>query len=186
MVRVMPILLEESLKQVPLSKWGWAGRMPTALAWVVTRLQVESRAHGHLHRRSGTIVSLRHSLVTSGELVKSPAGAYQWKAVGEGADTAVPDAHDPAKRHAPMMTTADLALRQDPIYEPISRRFYENPDEFADAFARAWFKLTHRDMGPIECYLGSEVPSEELIWQDPVPNQTGELINDSEYFKPKS
>ena len=81
----------------------------------------------------------------------------------------VPDAHDPSKRHAPMMTTADMALRMDPIYEPISRRFHENPDEFADAFARAWFKLTHRDMGPRSRYLGPEVPDEELMWQDPVP-----------------
>ncbi len=102
-------------------------------------------------------------------LVKSPAGAWQWVAVGEGADTAVPDAHDPDKRHAPIMTTADMALRLDPIYAPISKRFHENPDEFADAFARAWFKLTHRDMGPISRYLGPEVPEEELIWQDPIP-----------------
>jgi catalase-peroxidase len=110
-------------------------------------------------------------------LVKSPAGAYQWQAVGEGADTLVPDAHDPAKRHAPMMTTADLALRMDPAYEKISRRFMENPDEFADAFARAWFKLTHRDMGPKACYLGKEVPAEDLIWQDPVPAVSHELID---------
>ena len=102
-------------------------------------------------------------------LVKSPAGAFQWKAVGENADTLVEDAHDPNKRHAPMMTTADMALRLDPIYGPISKRFSENFDEFADAFARAWFKLTHRDMGPIARYLGAEVPSETLIWQDPIP-----------------
>ena len=111
------------------------------------------------------------------ELVKSPAGAYQWVPKdGAGSDT-VPDAHDQTKKHAPMMTTADLALRMDPIYEPISRRFYENPDQFADAFARAWFKLTHRDMGPITRYLGSEVPKEELIWQDPIPAVTHKLIN---------
>jgi catalase-peroxidase len=101
-------------------------------------------------------------------LEKSPAGAWQWKPTNPKAATTVADAHDPNVTHAPMMTTADLALRMDPIYEPISRRFYENPDEFADVFARAWFKLTHRDMGPISCYLGSEVPKEELIWQDPV------------------
>src|SRR5439155_21459399 len=94
------------------------------------------------------------------ELVKSPAGAYQWAPKdGAGAD-AVPDAHDPSLRHAPMMSTADIGLRVDPVYEPIARRFYENPDEFADAFARAWFKLTHRDMGPIARYLGPEVPTE--------------------------
>ena len=113
-------------------------------------------------------------------LVKSPAGAWQWEAIGEGADTLVPDAHDPSKRHAPIMTTADLALRMDPIYAPISRRFYENPDEFADAFARAWFKLTHRDMGPRACYLGKEVPAEELIWQDPIPAVTHDLVDEAD------
>jgi catalase-peroxidase len=111
------------------------------------------------------------------ELTKSPAGAHQWKPKGDGGAGTVPDAHDPAKSHAPMMLTSDLALRFDPIYEPISRRFFENPDQFADAFARAWFKLTHRDMGPVSRYLGSEVPSEVLIWQDPVPAQTGKLID---------
>lgn len=112
------------------------------------------------------------------ELTKSPAGAHQWTAKG-GEDT-VPDAHDSSRRHAPMMTTADMALRMDPIYEPISRRFYQNPDQFADVFARAWFKLTHRDMGPRVRFLGSEVPSEELIWQDPVPAVTHELVNDQD------
>ena len=121
------------------------------------------------------------------ELTKSPAGAHQWKPkAGAGADT-VPDAHNPSKRHAPTMLTADLALRADPIYEKISRRFFENPDEFADAFARAWFKLTHRDMGPIVRYLGTEVPKEELIWQDPVPAVTHQLIdnNDIDSLKAK-
>ncbi len=111
------------------------------------------------------------------ELTKSPAGAYQWKPKdGAGAGT-VPDAHDPVKRRAPAMLTTDLALRFDPVYEKISRRFYENPDQFADAFARAWFKLTHRDMGPRSRYLGPEVPAEELIWQDPIPTVDHELIN---------
>ncbi len=111
------------------------------------------------------------------ELTKSPAGAHQWKPKdGVGAGT-VPDAHNPSKRHAPTMLTADLALRMDPIYEKISRRFLENPDELADAFARAWYKLTHRDMGPITRYLGPEVPKEELIWQDPVPAVTHQLID---------
>lgn len=114
------------------------------------------------------------------ELTKSPAGAHQWTPKdGAGAGT-VPDAHDPAKSHAPTMLTTDLSLRMDPEYEKISRRFYENPDEFADAFARAWFKLTHRDMGPIARYLGPEVPSEELIWQDPIPATDYELINDQD------
>ncbi len=113
-------------------------------------------------------------------LVKSPAGAFQWEAVGEGAATAVPDAHDPEKRHAPMMTTADLALRMDPIYAPISQRFLENPNQFADAFARAWFKLTHRDMGPKECYLGSDVPQEDLIWQDAIPVMKQDILDDKD------
>jgi catalase-peroxidase len=111
------------------------------------------------------------------ELTKSPAGAYQWKPKGGAGAGAVPDAHDPSKRHAPSMLTTDIALRVDPVYEKISRRFYENPDQLADAFARAWFKLTHRDMGPRSRYLGPEVPTEELIWQDPVPAADHELIN---------
>ncbi|MEW5354154.1 catalase/peroxidase HPI [Streptomyces sp. 16-176A] len=111
------------------------------------------------------------------ELFKSPAGANQWRPKdGAGAGT-VPDAHDPGKRHAPTMLTTDLALRFDPVYEQISRRFLENPDEFADAFARAWFKLTHRDMGPVARYLGPEVPAETLLWQDPLPERTHELID---------
>lgn len=111
------------------------------------------------------------------ELTKSPAGAQQWiPKHGMGANT-VPDAHEAGKRHTPIMFTTDLALRIDPIYEPISRRFLENPDQFADAFARAWFKLTHRDMGPIARYLGPEVPQEELIWQDPIPAVNHELID---------
>ena len=111
------------------------------------------------------------------ELTQSPAGAHQWQPKDGAAADAVPDAHNPAKRHAPMMTTADMALMMDPIYEPISRRFHENPDEFADAFARAWFKLTHRDMGPRARYLGADVPAEELIWQDPIPAATHQLID---------
>jgi catalase-peroxidase len=111
------------------------------------------------------------------ELTKSPAGAHQWKPKGDGGAGTVPDAHDPARRHAPMMLTTDLALRVDPAYEKISRRFFENPNEFADAFARAWFKLTHRDMGPRVRYLGAEVPAEELIWQDPVPPVTYPLVD---------
>jgi catalase-peroxidase len=111
------------------------------------------------------------------ELVKSPAGANQWLAKDVAEEDMVVDAHDPSKKHRPMMTTADLSLRYDPIYEPIARRFQQNPEEFADAFARAWFKLTHRDMGPRSRYLGPEVPEEELIWQDPVPPVDHELID---------
>jgi catalase-peroxidase len=114
------------------------------------------------------------------ELAKSPAGAHQWKPkAGAGADT-VPDAHDPSKRHAPTMLTTDIALRVDPAYEKVSRNFYENPDHFADAFARAWFKLTHRDMGPRSRYVGSELPAEVLIWQDPIPAVEHALINDQD------
>ena len=114
------------------------------------------------------------------ELTKSPAGAHQWKPKGDAGANTVPDAHDPSKRHAPMMTTADMALKMDAIYEPISRRFAENPDEFADVFARAWFKLTHRDMGPRTLYLGKEAPTEDMIWQDPVPPVDFELINEQD------
>jgi catalase-peroxidase len=111
------------------------------------------------------------------ELTKSPAGAHQWKPKGGAGAGTVPDAHDPSKRHAPSMLTTDLSLRFDPVYEKISRRFYENPDQLADAFARAWFKLTHRDMGPRARYLGPEVPAEELIWQDPIPAVNHKLID---------
>ena len=112
------------------------------------------------------------------ELTKSPAGAYQWTPKNGAAAGTVPDAHDPSKRHAPSMLTTDLALRFDPDYEKISRRFYQNPDQLADAFARAWFKLTHRDMGPRSRYLGPEVPAEEMIWQDPIPASNTEPINE--------
>ncbi|MFV8365949.1 catalase/peroxidase HPI [Flavobacterium sp. XS1P27] len=114
------------------------------------------------------------------ELTKSPAGAHQWKPKGDAGAGTVPDAHDPSKSHQPFMLTTDLSLRVDPVYEKISRHFFENPDVFNDAFARAWFKLTHRDMGPKVRYLGNEVPAEELIWQDPVPNVTHELINEQD------
>lgn len=120
------------------------------------------------------------------ELTKSPAGAHQWKPKnGAGAGT-IPDAHEPDKKNDPFMLTTDLSLREDPIYGPISRHFYENPDEFADAFARAWYKLTHRDMGPRTRYLGPEVPAEELIWQDPIPTVTHELIDDQDIAALKS
>jgi len=114
------------------------------------------------------------------ELTKSPAGKYQWTPKDEAAQNTVPDAHDPNKKNAPMMLTTDLALKVDPEYEKISRRFYENPDEFADAFARAWFKLVHRDMGPKSRYLGPEVPEEDLLWQDPIQEVDHELINNED------
>ncbi len=114
------------------------------------------------------------------ELVKSPAGAHQWRAKDVKPEHMIPDAHDPSKKHAPMMTTADLSLRFDPAYEKISRRFHRDPQAFADAFARAWFKLTHRDMGPRARYLGPEVPAEELIWQDPVPAVDHALVDDKD------
>ena len=114
------------------------------------------------------------------ELTKSPAGAHQWKPKGNAGAGTVPDAHDPEKKHAPFMLTTDLSLRMDPAYEKISRHFYENPDEFADAYSRAWFKLTHRDMGPVQRYLGPEVPKEELIWQDPISAADYELISDKD------
>ena len=114
------------------------------------------------------------------ELTKSPAGAHQWKPKGDAGANTVPDAHDPGKRHAPMMATTDLSLRMDPAYEKISRRFHANPQEFADAFARAWYKLTHRDMGPVSRYLGPLVPKEELIWQDPIPAIDHKLVDEKD------
>jgi catalase-peroxidase len=114
------------------------------------------------------------------ELTKSPAGSYQWKPTDPAAATTVADAHDPNKRHAPMMTTADMSLKMDPVYRPIAEHFRDNPEEFADAFARAWFKLTHRDMGPRSRYLGAEVPEANLIWQDPVPGVDHELIDEQD------
>jgi len=120
------------------------------------------------------------------ELSKSPAGAHQWRPKDGAGAGMIPDAHDPSKRHAPTMLTSDLALRFDPAYEAISRRFLENPDQLTDAFARAWFKLTHRDMGPLSRYLGPEMPSEELIWQDPIPDVDHALVNDGDIAALKS
>lgn len=119
------------------------------------------------------------------ELIKSPAGAWQWTPKDGASANAVPDAHDSSRRHPPMMATTDISMREDPIYEPISRHFHENPDELADAFARAWFKLTHRDMGPRARYLGALVPEEELIWQDPLPPLDHELVNEDDIAKLK-
>jgi len=120
------------------------------------------------------------------ECIKGPGGAYQWQPKDNAGAGTVPDAHDPNKKHAPFMLTTDISLKMDPEYEKISRHFYENPNEFADAYSRAWFKLTHRDMGPIERYLGPEVPQEELLWQDPIPKVEHELINDGDTATLKS
>jgi catalase-peroxidase len=123
---------------------------------------------------------LRNLFSYDWELTKSPAGAHQWKPKGDAASGTVPDAHDPTKRHAPSMLTTDIALKVDPIYEKIARHFYEHPDQLADAFGRAWFKLTHRDMGPKSRYLGPEVPKEDLIWQDPIPTVDYKLIDEQD------
>ncbi|MCS6973918.1 MAG: catalase/peroxidase HPI [Cyclobacteriaceae bacterium] len=128
----------------------------------------------------------KHLFEYEWELTKSPAGAWQWKPKGNAGEGTVPDAHIPGKRHQPMMLTTDLALRFDPVYEKISRHFYENPDAFADAFARAWFKLTHRDMGPKVRYLGPEVPAEDLIWQDPLPARDYDLIDEKDIAELKA
>src|SRR5207302_84737 len=112
------------------------------------------------------------------ELTTSPAGAQQWRPKGGAGAGTIPDAHDPAKRHAPAMLTTDLALRFDPVYEPIARRFLQHPEQLADAFARAWFKLTHRDMGPRARYLGPRVPAEPLLWQDPLPAVDHPLVDE--------
>jgi catalase-peroxidase len=128
----------------------------------------------------------KHLFEYEWELTKSPAGAHQWQPKNGAGAGSIPDAHDASKSHAPFMLTTDLSLKEDPAYEKISRRFYENPDQFADAFARAWYKLTHRDMGPISRYLGADVPKEELIWQDPIPTVTHKLINDADVTALKS
>ncbi|MGJ3251056.1 MAG: catalase/peroxidase HPI [Elainellaceae cyanobacterium] len=120
------------------------------------------------------------------EPVKSPAGAWQWEPKNGAGSDAVPDAFDPSKRHAPIMTTADMSMKKDPIYEPIARRYHDNPDELAEAFAKAWFKLTHRDMGPKSRYLGPEVPAEDFLWQDPIPAVDHELINEQDIAALKS
>ena len=138
------------------------------------------RAHGPTTRSVGTTASSRTCSRYEWELTRSPAGAQQWTPKNPEAKGTVPDAHDPSKRHAPMMATTDIALITDPVYKEISKRFFENPDQLADAFARAWYKLLHRDMGPVARYLGPWVPDEELLWQDPVPAVTHELIDDAD------
>ena len=146
----------------------------------MTRLLVARKSSGQIRQLKWSNNFLRILFSFEWELTKSPAGAYQWKPKGDTGTGTVPDPHDPSKRRAPGMLTTDLALRFDPIYEKISKRFYENPDQLADAFARAWFKLTHRDMGPRTRYLGPEVPAEELIWQDPIPAVNHKLIDEND------
>ena len=156
------------------------GNAASAPAKAVTRSPAAWRSPGPTRQRSGVTTFFRILFGYEWELTKSPAGAYQWQPKGECRCNTIPDAHDPSKRHAPSMLTTDLSLRFDPAYEKISRRFYENPDQFTDAFARAWFKLTHRDMGPRALYLGPEVPAEELIWQDPIPQVNHKLIDEED------
>ena len=167
------------------SSRAWAGRARTAPARAPTRSPAVSRSRGRTRRSSGTTASSEILFGYEWELTRSPAGAHQWQPKdGAGAGT-VPDPVDPSKRRVPTMLTTDLSLRFDPIYEPISRRFMADQDAFADAFARAWFKLTHRDMGPVVRYLGPEVPAETLIWQDPVPAVTHELIDAGGHRRPQ-
>ena len=149
-------------------------------AKVATRSAAAWKSPGPRRLRSGATTSSTNLFSYEWELTKSPAGAHQWTPKNGAGDGTVPDAHDPSKRHAPSMLTTDLALRFDPAYEKISRRFFEHPDQFADAFARAWFKLTHRDMGPISRYLGPLVPKEPLLWQDPVPAVDHKLIGEQD------
>jgi len=154
---------------------GWKNRLGTGKGVHTTSSGIEGAWKPHPTKWDNGYLNMLFTY--EWELVKSPAGAYQWVAKDVKPEHMIPDAHDPNKKHAPMMTTADLSLRFDPVYEPIARRFRENPQAFADAFARAWFKLTHRDMGPRSRYLGSEVPTEVLIWQDPIPEVDHKLID---------
>ena len=158
------------------------------LGWKSSLRHRQGQRHDHQRARgrldahpdhSGTTATSRPCSATSGSSTESPAGAKQWRPKDGAEADAVPDAHDPSMRHAPMMLTTDLALRVDPAYETISRRFLENPDEFADAFAKAWYKLLHRDMGPVARYLGPWVPEPQL-WQDPVPAVDHELVGDAD------
>ena len=145
---------------------------------VLILLPADWKLPGQKRQPNGAIIFLKTCLALNGNLTKSPGGAHQW--VAKNADDIIPDAFDASKKHAPTMLTTDLSLRLDPAYEKISRHFLENPDAFADAFARAWFKLTHRDMGPRARYLGPDVPEEELLWQDPIPAVDHALIDDND------
>ncbi|MGA7918293.1 MAG: catalase/peroxidase HPI [Candidatus Acidiferrales bacterium] len=155
---------------------GWSSAYATGIAGDAITSGIEVTWTGTPTKWSNDF--FEHLFKYDWELTKSPGGAYQWKPKGNAGAGTIPDAHNSSKRHAPAMLTTDLSLRVDPVYEKISRRFYENPQEFADAFARAWFKLTHRDMGPRARYLGPEVPKEELLWQDPIPAVNHVLVDD--------
>ncbi len=164
----------------PSRSRAWAGRTPLAAATATDTIGSGLEGAWTTTPTKWSNNFLENLFGYEWELTKSPAGAYQWTPKNGAAAGTVPDAHDPSKRHAPCMLTTDLSLRMDPIYEPISRRFHENPQEFADAFAKAWFKLTHRDMGPISRYLGPLVPTEPQLWQDPVPAVDHELIGEQD------
>ncbi|TVQ89358.1 MAG: catalase/peroxidase HPI [Chromatiaceae bacterium] len=171
-----PALVGPEPEAAPLEQMGlgWKNRFGTGKGADTTTSGIEGAWKPHPTRWDMGYFDMLFGY--EWELVKSPAGAWQWLAKGVREEHLIPDSHDPSKRHRPMMTTADLSLRFDSIYEPIARRFHQDPQAFADAFARAWFKLTHRDMGPRTRYLGPEVPAEELIWQDPVPAVDHPLI----------
>ena len=156
----------------------WDGKVLLVQVKGKTLFPVESKLPGPKHLPKWSYYFFENLFKYDWELTKSPAGAYMW--VAKGNDEVIPDANEPSKKHRPAMLTTDLSLRFDPEYEKISRRFYEHPLEFADAFARAWFKLTHRDMGPRTLYLGSEVPKEELIWQDPIPAVNHTLVGEKD------
>ena len=169
-----------SRKAPAWKRWGWAGRVASARAWVGTRSAADLEVTWTKTPTKWSNDFFENLFGFEWELTKSPAGAHQWKPKGDAGADLIPDAHDPKKHHQPAMLTTDLSLRFDPAYEKISRHFMEHPDEFADAFARAWFKLTHRDMGPRARYLGKLVPKEELIWQDPVPAVDHALVDDKD------
>src|SRR5499433_904245 len=176
-----PSLMWDLIPRRPASRSkASAGGAHSAPVRAGTRSPAAWRSRGPPRPRSGATTTSKNLFSYEWELTKSPAGAHQWRPRGGAGAGTIPDAHDRSKRHAPAMLTTDLSLRVDPVYERISRRFMEHPDQFADAFARAWFKLTHRDMGPRARYLGPEVPKEELIWQDPVPAADHKLIDDKD------
>ncbi len=172
-----PKLVGPEPEAAPLEERVWAGRTASAPARACTLPRVASKAHGNPTPRNGTTATSTCCSATSGSCPRARPALINGMAKDVKPEHMIPDAHDPSKKHRPMMTTADLSLRFDPIYEPIARRFHKNPQALADAFARAWFKLTHRDMGPRARYLGPEVPAEDLIWQDPLPAVKYKLIN---------
>lgn len=181
-----PLLVGPAPESAPLEEQGlgWSNRLGTGKGVDTTSSGIEGAWKPNPTRWDMGYFDMLFGY--EWELVKSPSGAYQWIAKDVKPEHLIPDAHDPSKKHPPMMTTADLSLRFDPIYEPISRRFHQDPQAFADAFARAWFKLTHRDMGPKVLYLGPEVPAEDLIWQDPIPPVDHGVIDEKDISDLKS